>query len=70
MRYVCLISLYICFNFFPFYILFSSSLVKASTFENTKKKCKVLEIIPHDLDRNHCEISIYVCIRMLFSVAT
>ncbi len=34
-----------------------------------ENKCKVLEIIPHDLKGNHYEIITYVCFCMLFGVA-
>jgi len=34
-----------------------------------EKKCKVLEIIPYDLDKNHCEIITSMCLQMFFSVA-
>jgi hypothetical protein len=34
-----------------------------------EKKCKVLEIIPHDLDKNHCDIITNVCLWMFFGVA-
>jgi hypothetical protein len=34
-----------------------------------ENKCKLLEIIPYDLDKNHCEIIAFVCLRMLFDVA-
>jgi hypothetical protein len=34
-----------------------------------EKKCKVLEIIPYDLDENHCEIIASLCLWMLFDVA-
>ncbi len=29
-----------------------------------------MEIIPYDLDKNHCEIIVFVCFWMFFGVAT
>jgi len=38
--------------------------------EHTRKKCKVFEIILHDLKGNHCEIISFVYLCMLFGVFT
>jgi hypothetical protein len=45
-------------------------LIKSYSIENARKKCKVLDIIPHGLEGNHCEIIAFVCLRMFSSVAT
>jgi hypothetical protein len=44
-------------------------LVKSFFVKTQERKCKVLEIIPYDFNRNHCEIIAFTCLRMLFSVA-
>ncbi len=38
-------------------------------FKTQEKKCKILEIIPYDLDKNHWEIITFVCLQMFFGVA-
>jgi hypothetical protein len=38
-------------------------------FKTQERKCKVLEIIPYDLNKNCCEIIAFVCLQMLFNVA-
>jgi hypothetical protein len=38
------------------------------TFLPHKNKCKVLELIPHNLEGNQCEMMALVCLRMLMSV--
>jgi hypothetical protein len=38
-------------------------------FKTQGKKCKVLEIIPYYLDKNHYEIITCVCLQMFFGVA-
>ncbi len=35
-----------------------------------EKNCKVLEIILHNLEGNHNEIIVFVCLRMFFGVPT
>jgi hypothetical protein len=35
-----------------------------------ENKCKMLEIIPFDLDKNHCEIITSLCFQMLSNVLT
>jgi hypothetical protein len=52
----------------PFsFVLISNSLT--SHFVEQENKCKVLEIIPHDLEGNCYEIITFVCFHMLSSVA-
>jgi hypothetical protein len=38
-------------------------------FKTQENKCKVLEIILYDLDKNHCEIIASMCFHMFFGVA-
>jgi hypothetical protein len=52
----------------PFsFVLISSSLTSHSL-NMQENKCKVLEIILHDLKGNHCEIIAFVCLWMFSRV--
>ncbi len=68
--YVYLVCLFVYLTFYSFCILFIFILVKTFFFKTKKIKCKVLEIIPNDLDRNCYEIIAFVCLWMLSNVPT
>lgn len=70
MTYVYLVCLSIYLTFYSFCILFIFKFVKTFFFKTQEKKCKVLEIILDNLDRNYYEIIVFVCLWMFSDVLT
>jgi len=68
---ICLPYMFFCLFEFMFILhsvyFYISKIIFCS--KHKKKKCKVLEIISYDLNKNCCEIIDFVCLQMFFNVA-